>query len=151
MFIIALPSLELLYQIEEKKNQNLRLKIVGHQWYWNYDYFNLINFDSYLESKRIFRSRVLDTDNHIILPLGKILAIITSEDVLHRWRIPSLGIKIDANPGRLNSVLFSNYLPGIFYGHCSEICGANHRFMPIVIERVNFLLFKQWIINIKEC
>lgn len=140
----------MLYQIEEKNNQNLTIKITGHQWYWNYNYFNKIIFDSYLESSNIFSPRVLDTDNHIILPLGKIIRIITSEDVLHRWRIPRIGVKIDARPGRLNSVLFSNFIPGIFYGHCSEICGANHRFIPIVLERVNFNLFKQWIINIKE-
>lgn len=151
LLFIAIPSLELLYQIEEKKNQNISLKITGHQWYWNYDYFNNINFDAYLESKNIFSPRLLDTDNHIILPLGKILRIITSEDVLHSWRIPSLGVKIDANPGRLNSVLFSNFIPGLFYGHCSEICGANHRFIPIVLESVNFLLFKEWILRIKEC
>jgi cytochrome c oxidase subunit 2 len=147
---IAFPSLELLYRIDEKTRQNIRLKTTGHQWYWNYDYFNNINFDSYLESNNIFSPRLLDTDNHIILPIGKILNIITSEDVLHSWRIPSIGVKIDANPGRLNSVFFRNFTPGIFYGHCSEICGANHSFMPIVLERVNFILFKQWIINLLE-
>jgi cytochrome c oxidase subunit 2 len=150
LIFIAFPSLELLYQIEEKNNQNLTVKITGHQWYWNYNYFNKINFDSYLESPNIYSPRILDTDNHLILPLGKILSIITSEDVLHRWRIPSIGVKIDARPGRLNSVIFSNFIPGIYYGHCSEICGANHRFIPIVLESVNFNLFKQWIINIFE-
>ena len=79
------------------------------------------------------------------------MRIITSEDVLHRWRIPPLGVKIDANPGRLNSVLFRNFTPGLFYGHCSEICGANHSFIPIVLENVNFLLFKQWALSIKDC
>lgn len=150
LILIAFPSLELLYQIEEKNNQNLTIKITGHQWYWNYNYFNKVLFDSYLESSNIYSPRILDTDNHIILPLGKIIRIISSEDVLHSWSIPRIGVKIDARPGRLNSVLFSNFMPGIFYGHCSEICGANHRFMPIVLERVNFNLFKQWIINIRE-
>ena len=148
LILIAFPSLELLYQIDNKKNQNITLKITGHQWYWNYDYFNLINFDSYLESKNLFSRRLLDTDNHVVIPLGKILGIVTSEDVLHRWRMPSIGIKIDANPGRLNSFSFNRFLSGIYYGHCSEICGANHSFIPIVLERVNFLRFKQWLINI---
>lgn len=144
---VAIPSIFSLYLIERKKIQNLNIKITGHQWYWNYDYFSKLNFDSYLESNRFLNFRNLETDNHFILPLGRNFIIITSEDVIHRWRIPSLIIKIDANPGRLNSIIFNSKVPGIFYGQCSEICGANHTFIPIILEIVNFLNFKSWFIN----
>jgi len=133
--------------MERKTNQNLNIKITGHQWYWNYDYFNKFNFDSYLESNNFLNYRNLETDNHFILPIRNNFLIITSEDVIHRWRIPSLIIKMDANPGRLNSISFNNLIPGIFYGQCSEICGANHTFIPIVLERVNFLNFKNWFVK----
>ena len=142
---IAIPSIFTLYLIERKKYQNINIKITGHQWYWNYDYFNKFNFDSYLESNSFLNYRNLETDNHFILPLRNNFLIITSEDVIHSWRIPSLIIKIDANPGRLNSIRFNSKIPGIFYGQCSEICGANHTFIPIVLEVVNFLNFKKLI------
>lgn len=147
LLIIAFPSIFTLYLIESKKSQNITIKITGHQWYWNYDYFNKFNFDSYLECNRLINYRNLDTDNHFVLPLNNNLLIVTSEDVIHRWRIPSLIIKIDANPGRLNSIFFRSKIPGIFYGQCSEICGANHTFIPIVIEIVNFLNFKNWFLK----
>lgn len=147
LMVIAFPSIFTLYLIERKKNQNLSVKITGHQWYWNYDYFNKFNFDSYLERVELRNYRILETDNHFVLPLNENFLIITSEDVLHRWRIPSLIVKIDANPGRLNSITISSKIPGIFYGQCSEICGANHTFIPIVLEIVNFLNFKNWFIE----
>ena len=147
LLLIAIPSIFSLYLIERKQFQNLRVKITGHQWYWNYDYFNKFNFDSYLECNSFTNYRNLETDNHFILPLANNFLVITSEDVIHRWRIPSLIVKIDANPGRLNSICFSSYIPGIFYGQCSEICGANHTFIPIVLELVNFLNFKNWILK----
>ena len=147
LLIIAIPSIFSLYLIERKIFQKIRVKIVGHQWYWNYDYFRKFNFDSYLECKTIENYRNLETDNHFILPLNNNFLIITSEDVIHRWSIPSLILKIDANPGRLNSICFNSRIPGIFYGQCSEICGANHTFMPIVLEIVNFLNFKNWFLK----
>lgn len=147
LLLIAVPSIFTLYLIERKKNQNLSVKITGHQWYWNYDYFNKFNFDSYLESNNLRNYRVLETDNHFVLPNNNNFLIITSEDVLHRWRIPSLIVKIDANPGRLNSIFINRKIPGIFYGQCSEICGANHTFIPITLEVVNFLNFKNWFLK----
>lgn len=136
-----------MYLLERKKNQNLSIKITGHQWYWNYDYFNKINFDSYLESFSLINFRTLETDNHLVLPTRNNYLIITSEDVIHRWSIPSFIIKIDANPGRLNSLFIDRKLPGIFFGQCSEICGANHTFIPITLELVNFLNFKNWFLR----
>lgn len=147
LLIIAVPSIFTLYIMERKFFQKLSIKIVGHQWYWNYDYFNKFNFDSYLECKSLDNYRNLETDNHFVLPLNNNFLIISSEDVIHSWRIPSLILKIDANPGRLNSICFKGNLPGIYYGQCSEICGANHTFIPIVLEIVNFLNFKSWFLK----
>ena len=147
--MVAIPSLNLLYFIENKDTQDITIKITGHQWYWSYDYFNKISFDSFLERKCIQNPRILEVDSHTVLPMGKVVSLITSEDVLHRWRLPSIGVKTDANPGRLNSTTFNLFLPGIYYGHCSEICGANHSFIPIVVESVIFSLFKQWALFIK--
>ena len=142
LVFIALPSLYLLYMTEDVSRYGLSVKVVGHQWYWEYEYFNLlgdVSFNSYILSADISESngeyRLLDVDNRLCLPymLGSIL-IVTSRDVLHSWTVPSLGVKTDAIPGRLN---YLNLLPnqyGIFYGQCSELCGTNHSFIPIVVE-----------------
>nr|WNO18630.1 cytochrome c oxidase subunit II [Tagiades gana gana] len=150
LIFIALPSLRLLYLLDELNNPLMTLKSIGHQWYWSYEYsdFSNIEFDSYmiqsLDQKNNFR--LLDVDNRIILPMNnQIRILITATDVIHSWTIPSLGIKIDANPGRLNQTNFFINRPGIFYGQCSEICGANHSFMPIVIESISIKNFINWI------
>ncbi len=141
LIFIALPSLYLLYMTEDVSNYGLSVKVVGHQWYWEYEYFNLlgdVSFNSYItstDSDISNRYRLLDVDNRLCLPyiIGSML-IVTSRDVLHSWTVPALGVKTDAIPGRLN---YLNILPnqyGIFYGQCSELCGTNHSFMPIVVE-----------------
>uniref|UniRef100_Q6SJM8 Cytochrome c oxidase subunit 2 n=7 Tax=Papilio TaxID=7145 RepID=Q6SJM8_PAPME len=153
LIFIALPSLRLLYLLDELNNPLITLKSIGHQWYWNYEYsdFNNIEFDSYMinyEKSNINNFRLLDVDNRIILPMNnQIRIMVTATDVIHSWTIPSLGVKIDANPGRLNQTnLFINR-PGIFFGQCSEICGANHSFMPIMIESISIKNFINWINN----
>nr|YP_010852849.1 cytochrome c oxidase subunit II [Symbrenthia lilaea]WGL40268.1 cytochrome c oxidase subunit II [Symbrenthia lilaea]WGN99218.1 cytochrome c oxidase subunit 2 [Symbrenthia lilaea]WKR35336.1 cytochrome c oxidase subunit II [Symbrenthia lilaea] len=152
LIFIALPSLRLLYLLDELNNPLITLKSIGHQWYWSYEYsdFNNIEFDSYMinSKENINNFRLLDVDNRITLPLNnQIRVLITSTDVIHSWTIPSLGIKVDANPGRLNQTSFLINRPGIFYGQCSEICGANHSFMPIVIESIPIKNFIKWINN----
>nr|YP_010947347.1 cytochrome c oxidase subunit II [Andraca melli]WGO62375.1 cytochrome c oxidase subunit II [Andraca melli] len=153
LIFIALPSLRLLYLLDELNNPLITLKSIGHQWYWSYEYsdFNNIEFDSYMiPSNDISPNnfRLLDVDNRIILPMNnQIRIMVTATDVIHSWTIPSLGIKIDANPGRLNQTNFFINRPGIFYGQCSEICGANHSFMPIVIESISIKTFINWINN----
>nr|AAU01169.1 cytochrome oxidase subunit II [Papilio grosesmithi] len=153
LIFIALPSLRLLYLLDELNNPLITLKSIGHQWYWSYEYsdFNNVEFDSYMINYNKFtinNFRLLDVDNRIILPMNnQIRIMVTATDVIHSWTIPSLGIKIDANPGRLNQTnLFINR-PGIFFGQCSEICGANHSFMPIMIESVSIKNFINWINN----
>nr|APT41571.1 cytochrome c oxidase subunit II [Micropygomyia chassigneti] len=153
LLFIAFPSLRLLYLLDEINNPSITLKTIGHQWYWSYEYsdFTNLEFDSYMipmneMSPNSFR--LLDVDNRIILPLkSQIRIIISATDVLHSWTIPALGVKVDASPGRLNQTNFYIYRPGLFYGQCSEICGANHSFMPIVIESTIPKIFIQWIKN----
>nr|YP_009355891.1 cytochrome c oxidase subunit II [Papilio dardanus]AAD15671.1 cytochrome oxidase subunit II [Papilio phorcas]APC61734.1 cytochrome c oxidase subunit II [Papilio dardanus] len=153
LIFIALPSLRLLYLLDELNNPLITLKSIGHQWYWSYEYsdFNNIEFDSYMinyDQSNMNNFRLLDVDNRIILPMNnQIRIMVTATDVIHSWTIPSLGVKIDANPGRLNQTnLFINR-PGIFFGQCSEICGANHSFMPIMIESISIKNFINWINN----
>lgn len=115
--------------------------VIGHQWYWRYMFkdFNEVFFDSYIISNFL---RVLDVDNRLILPFNvPVRVIVSSADVIHSWTIPSLGVKIDCIPGRINQRCFSFNRCGIFFGQCSEICGINHSFMPIRVEVLRFLDF----------
>nr|YP_008815840.1 cytochrome c oxidase subunit II [Celaenorrhinus maculosa]AGZ17854.1 cytochrome c oxidase subunit II [Celaenorrhinus maculosa] len=152
LIFIALPSLRLLYLLDELNNPLMTIKSIGHQWYWSYEYSDFLNieFDSYMLQSNNQKNnfRLLDVDNRIILPMNnQIRVLITATDVIHSWTVPSLGIKVDANPGRLNQTNFFINRPGLFYGQCSEICGANHSFMPIVIESIPLKNFIKWINN----
>nr|AVN68025.1 cytochrome c oxidase subunit 2 [Balta sp. Cairns, Australia] len=154
LIFIAMPSLRLLYLMDEINNPMMTLKTIGHQWYWSYEYsdFMKVEFDSYMtpmNEMNLYSFRLLDVDNRVVLPMNMFIRIIiTATDVLHSWTIPSLGVKTDATPGRLNQSSFLINRPGVFYGQCSEICGANHSFMPIVIESVPTNLFINWISKI---
>nr|QNU09910.1 cytochrome c oxidase subunit II [Cornitermes cumulans] len=156
LVFIAIPSLRLLYLMDEIHNPAMTLKTVGHQWYWSYEYsdFTKLEFDSYMvqqDDHQMNTFRLLDTDNRIVLPMNSpIRMIVTAADVLHSWTVPSLGVKTDATPGRLNQVSFSINRPGLLYGQCSEICGANHSFMPIVIESVSTNQFINWVSKMSE-
>nr|AND97160.1 cytochrome c oxidase subunit II [Theopompa sp. FY-2016a] len=156
LVFIALPSLRILYLIDENNNPTLTLKTIGHQWYWSYEYsdFSNIEFDSYMTPQNEMKShniRLLEVDNHTSLPMNTLTRIlITSEDVIHSWTVPSVGVKADATPGRLNQATFWFNRPGVFYGQCSEICGANHSFMPIVMESTSTNDFLNWISQMSE-
>nr|YP_009454508.1 cytochrome c oxidase subunit II [Gonopsis affinis]AUF71503.1 cytochrome c oxidase subunit II [Gonopsis affinis] len=151
LIFIALPSLRLLYMIDEINNPSITIKIIGHQWYWSYEYsdFSDVEFDSYMKPNNELKKsemRLLDVDNRTILPMNmETRVMVTAADVLHSWAVPTLGIKIDAIPGRLNQGNMNINRPGIMYGQCSEICGANHSFMPIVIESTTTENFLKWI------
>nr|AWV83382.1 cytochrome oxidase subunit II [Yezoterpnosia nigricosta] len=153
LIFIALPSLRLLYMLDEVSHPMLTLKIIGHQWYWSYEYSDFMNieFDSYMKpliDMNLNEFRLLDVDNRVILPYNvQTRLLISSYDVLHSWAMPSFGLKIDAVPGRLNQISMNINRSGLSFGQCSEICGANHSFMPIVIESVNMKLFINWLIN----
>lgn len=154
LLILAIPSLRLLYIIEELNNPILTLKAIGHQWYWEYEYSDLnksIQFDRYIKPEselNLGDFRLLEVDNRVILPINReIRVIVTARDVLHSWTIPSLGVKADAIPGRLNQLSINANKPRVLYGQCSEICGANHRFIPIVLEFISWNDFKNWYNN----
>lgn len=136
LFLIIIPSLFSLYFLDSCSFCGYPLSIIGHQWYWSYNYPNLgYNFDSYIIPSSSSVINLLETDNSFVVPLGvPVRCVLSSVDVIHSWTIPSLGLKIDAIPGRLNNFCFSLKRPGIFFGQCSEICGVNHRFIPINLE-----------------
>lgn len=159
LLCIGIPSFSLLYSLEEVIDPSISLKVVGHQWYWSYefsDYASLeggdsLNFDSYMipeEDLSLGQLRLLEVDRRVVLPIKTHLRIlVTAADVLHSWAIPALGVKIDACPGRLNQLALYIKRKGVFYGQCSEICGINHGFMPIVIEAVSLEDYKSWIVS----
>ncbi|NP_050073.1 cytochrome oxidase subunit 1 and subunit 2 (mitochondrion) [Dictyostelium discoideum] len=144
LYLIAIPSFTLLYAMDEIINPTVTIKIIGHQWYWSYEYgdnaSNLIEFDSYMVYERDLAEgqlRLLEVDNAMVVPVKThIRLIITSGDVLHSWAIPSFGIKVDAVPGRLNQIGLYVKREGTFYGQCSELCGVDHGFMPIKVQAV---------------
>nr|YP_010596254.1 cytochrome c oxidase subunit II [Alnetoidia dujuanensis]WAJ60473.1 cytochrome c oxidase subunit 2 [Alnetoidia dujuanensis] len=153
LIFIALPSLKILYLIEETNKPMITIKAIGHQWFWSYEYsdFKKIEFDSYMKPTNDLEKnefRLLETDNRIVLPYNtQTRVLMTSSDVIHSWTIPALGLKVDASPGRINQGNILMNRPGLFFGQCSEICGANHSFMPIVLESINFNGFLNWLKN----
>lgn len=153
LIFIALPSIRILYLLDEVNNPSITLKAIGHQWYWKYEYsdFANIEFDSYIirtNELNDYNFRLLEVDNRVVLPINsQIRIIVTAADVIHSWTIPALGVKIDGTPGRLNQSNFYINRPGLYFGQCSEICGANHRFIPIIIERISTEYFIKWILS----
>jgi len=156
LIFLALPSLRLLYLLDEVGDCSLTVKSIGHQWYWSYEYSDFLNieFDSYIvPTNELERGdfRLLEVDHRVVLPTQTdIRVLVTSADVIHSWTVPSLGVKADAVPGRLNQLRFYVKYPGVFYGQCSEICGANHSFIPIVVEAVPLKNFMEWVVHVSE-
>lgn len=154
--LIAYPSFKLIYLMDQIMEPAITIKAIGHQWYWSYEYSDYasqdgttINFDSIMlaeDELEVGDFRLLEVTNRVVVPVNThVRVIVTSADVLHCWAIPSLGVKLDAVPGRLNQTNFLATREGIFYGQCSEICGANHAFMPIVIEVVSLKDYCEYI------
>jgi len=159
LIFIAIPSFALLYAIDELHNPKITLKVLGNQWYWSYEFADYIgdlseesiDFDSYMLLEEDLISgqyRLLEVDERVFLPeRTSIRVLVTSLDVIHSWAIPSLGIKMDACPGRLNQVGMFIRRKGIYFGQCSELCGVNHAFMPIVIESVTLSRYKEFLLS----
>ena len=147
--------IRLIYILDEINNPLVSIKTLGHQWFWSYEYsdFKKIEFDSYIvptNDLENFNFRLLEVDNRIVIPYeSQIRILVSSTDVIHSWTIPSAGVKIDATPGRLNQTRFNLNRSGLFFGQCSEICGANHRFIPIIIERISPKFFINWVKNME--
>lgn len=155
LILIALPSLKLLYLMDEVMDPALTIKAIGHQWYWSYEYSDYqtesLEFDSYMVPTSDLNKgdfRLLEVDNRLVVPINThVRVLVTGADVLHSFAVPALAVKMDAVPGRLNQTGFFIKRPGIFYGQCSEICGANHSFMPIVIEAVSLDKYINWVLS----
>lgn len=156
LIAIAFPSFRLLYLLDEVISPAMTIKVVGHQWYWTYEYSDFMNekgeaieFDSYMipdSDLNLGQFRLLDVDNKVIIPVDcHIRLVITGADVIHSFAVPSLGLKMDAVPGRLNQSSFLAERTGTYYGQCSEICGVWHGFMPIVVEAVSVQDYLAWL------
>ena len=155
LIAIAFPSFKLLYLTDEVFTPSMTIKAVGHQWYWSYEYSDFINedgesieFDSYMVPESDLADgqlRLLDVDNNVVVPVNtNIRFIVTGQDVIHSFAVPSLGMKVDGIPGRLNQTSTIVEREGLFYGQCSELCGILHGFMPICIEAVSPEKYLEW-------
>ncbi len=156
LIFLAFPSLRLLYLLDELEHPSLTIKTIGHQWYWSYEYSDFLDleFDAYMlptEDLADGQFRLLEVDNRAVIPWStEIRILVTAADVIHAWTVPSLGVKADAIPGRINQLSILPTRPGVFYGQCSEICGANHSFIPIVLEAVASTGFVNWVKRVAE-
>lgn len=157
LICLAVPSLKILYRMEEVGKPFVTLQAIGHQWYWTYHYFlpfeeayNTVEVEGrYVLDNKASRDKIrcLETETRLTLPVVKDLRVLcTADDVLHAWGINSLGVKVDAVPGRINQLSFLINKPGVFYGNCMELCGAQHSFMPITIEAVSSKDFFKWLV-----
>nr|YP_010716457.1 cytochrome c oxidase subunit II [Gotra octocincta]WDQ40353.1 cytochrome c oxidase subunit 2 [Gotra octocincta] len=153
LIFLAIPSLKILYLHDELWTPIITIKSIGHQWYWSYEYsdFNWnIEFNSFMlnYNKNTDMFRLLDVDNRMVIPANyPIRMLISSIDVIHSWTVPSLGVKVDSIPGRINQFFLYTYRPGVYFGQCSEICGMNHSFMPIVVESTSPWDFVAWLFS----
>ncbi len=151
LVVIAVPSFKTLYANEKiPEGIEMTVKVIGKQWYWTYEYPDNGNFtfDATLlsDDKRGDQPRMLAVDNFVVVPVNtKVRMIVTAADVIHAWALPAFGKKIDAVPGRLNELWFEARETGIFYGQCSELCGANHAYMPIGVKVVSKEEFTAWV------
>ena len=159
LVVIAIPSFKLLYFADRAVDAEMTVKAVGHQWYWSYEYpdHGAFTFDATLVCRTdeecaseaaggVTPIRLLDTDNRVVLPINtKIRLLVTADDVLHNWAMPSFGIKLDAVPGRINETWMEIQREGVYYGQCSELCGVDHGFMPITVEALSKADFAAWV------
>lgn len=153
---LFIPSYNLMVTNDRVEDADMTVKVIGHQWYWSYEYPDHGNFTfdanmTFAEDLEDKSLRMMETDNHVVLPVGKkVRLLFTADDVLHSWGIPSLGIKLDAVPGRLNETWVEITSPGMYYGFCSELCGVNHSYMPVAIEAVSEEEFNAWVETARE-
>ena len=151
LFVIGFFSLPLLYATDDVSDADVTVKVIGRQWYWSYEYpdHGDFTFDAFMvpeDELKAGQPRLLATDENLVLPVGKkIRVLVTSSDVLHAFAMPALGSKVDAVPGRTNETWFQIDEPGMYYGQCSELCGAGHAFMPLAIQAVPEAEFNAWV------
>ena len=154
LIVMAVPSFKLLYKQDTIPKVDVTIKAVGYQWYWGYEYpdENII-FESYMikeDELKENQPRLLTVDNEIVVPVNKVVKVlITANDVLHAWALPSFGVKRDAVPGRINETWFKAEKVGTYYGQCSELCGIQHAFMPITVRVVTDEEYAIWLAEAK--
>jgi cytochrome c oxidase subunit II len=151
---MAVPSFKILYKQDAIPKADITVKAIGYQWYWGYEYPDEnIFFDSYMiETKDLKENepRLLAVDNELVVPVNKVVKVmITANDVLHAWALPSFGVKRDAVPGRINETWFKAEKVGTYYGQCSELCGIKHAFMPIEVRVVTEEEYQDWLLDAK--
>ena len=155
LIVMAVPSFKILYEQDEIPPADVTIKAIGYQWYWGYEYpdENII-FESYMIEEKDLKPgqpRLLSVDNEIVVPVNKVVKVlITANDVLHAWALPSFGVKRDAVPGRINETWFKADRTGTFYGQCSELCGVKHAFMPITVNVVSQEEYVKWLKEAKQ-
>lgn len=156
LVIVAIPSFRLLYFLDRNPDAEMTIKVVGHQWYWAYEYPDQdgIKFDSYMIPEADLKpgqKRLLEVDNRLVLPVGTtIRVLVTGNDVMHSWFVPSLGVQNYAFPGRTNETWIRLEREGVYYGQCNQICGVNHGYMPIAVEGVSKEAFQRWVGEAKK-
>ncbi len=158
LVIIAIPSFRLLYLTDRNPDGEIEMtiKAIGHQWYWSYEYPDHGNFtfDAYMvadEDLEDGQKRLLSTDNAVVLPVDtNIRILVTASTVLHNFAMPSMGLKMDGVPGRINETWVRITREGTYYGQCSELCGTGHAYMPIMIQAVSKEDFGKWVEEAKE-
>ena len=156
LVVIAIPSFKLLYEQEKSDSYDMTVKVIGHQWYWEYEYpdHGDFYFESYMVEDEDLQQgdlRLLTVDNPLVIPANKnVQILISAGDVLHSWAVPSMGIKTDAVPGRLNETWVNVREPGTYRGQCSEICGRGHGFMPVVVKVLPENEFMAWVNEAKN-
>ncbi len=154
LIVMAVPSFKILYKQDAIPKADITVKAVGYQWYWGYEYpdENII-FDSYMIATKDLKEnepRLLAVDNELVVPVNKVVKVmITANDVLHAWALPSFGVKKDAVPGRINETWFKAEKVGTYYGQCSELCGIKHAFMPIEVRVVTEEEYQAWLLDAK--
>ena len=154
LIVMAVPSFKILYKQDTIPKADLTVKAVGYQWYWGYEYpdENII-FESYMikeDELKENQPRLLTVDNEVVVPVNKVVKVlITANDVLHAWALPSFGVKRDAVPGRINETWFKAEKVGTYYGQCSELCGIQHAFMPITVRVVTDEEYAIWLAEAK--
>ena len=155
LLAVAIPSFKLLYMADRTPDPDMTLKIIGNQWYWSYEYPDHGNFtfDANLVAEADLKpgqKRLMDTDNPVVLPVGKkVRLLMTATDVLHAWAISDFGVRLDTVPGRINETWVQIDKPGTYYGFCSELCGAGHAYMPIMVKAVTPAEFEAWVAQAK--
>ena len=155
LVVIAIPSFKLLYYADKTADAQMTLKAIGHQWYWSYEYpDDKVTFDSILVEDADLKQgqpRLLTVDNPVVVPVDtNIRLLIASEDVMHAWTMPALGVNLNAVPGRLNETWMNIKREGTYYGQCFQLCGVNHGFMPIEIRAVSKDDYAKWLADKKK-